>query len=143
MRPALHGNFRLTTLVEVIVIDGGPYALCAGPDGALWVTLVHAGEVARVTVTGEVTRFAVGEKPQQIVAGPDGALWFTLADAVGRLTVGGALSTVEAERPYGICVGPDREIWFTDVDRVCRVGGGSFPAPGFPAMITSGPDDAL
>ena len=65
-----------------------------------------------------MTRFAVGEKPQQIVAGPDGALWFTLADAIGRLTVGGELSTFAAERPYGICVGPDRAIWFTDVDRV-------------------------
>lgn len=30
----------------------GPYALTAGPDGALWCTLVHAGAVARLTPDG-------------------------------------------------------------------------------------------
>src|SRR4051794_33160128 len=115
-----------------VPIDGGLSALTAGPDGAVWVTLGDVGEVARGTVSGEVTRFAVGERPRQIVAGPDGALWFTLAGAVGRLTVTGELSTVEAERPDGICVGPDRRVWFTDVDRVCRLGSESFPVPGGP-----------
>ena len=38
----------MTALLEVPV-DGGPYAVTAGPDGAMWVTLVHAGAVARVT----------------------------------------------------------------------------------------------
>lgn len=27
-----------------VSIDGGPYALAAGSDGAMWVTLVHAGQ---------------------------------------------------------------------------------------------------
>jgi virginiamycin B lyase len=127
-----------------VLVPGGPYALAAGPDDALWVTLVHAGEVARVA-GDDVRRFAVGEKPQQIVAGPDGALWFTLADSIGRLSTSGALSTFPAERPYGICVGPDGGIWVTDADSVRRVGGDVFALPkdSFPAMITAGPDGAL
>ena len=127
-----------------VSVPGGPYALAAGPDGALWVTLVHSGEVARIEGDA-VQRFTVGEKPQQIVAGPDGALWFTLADSIGRLTTAGALSTYPAERPYGICVGPDRGIWVTDGDSVRRVGGDVFALPkdSYPAMITTGPDGAL
>ena len=38
--------------MDGLAIDGGPYALTTGPDGALWVTLVHAGEVARVGMDG-------------------------------------------------------------------------------------------
>ncbi|MDT5390588.1 MAG: virginiamycin lyase, partial [Mycobacterium sp.] len=30
----------MSRILEVAV-DGGPYALTAGPDGAMWVTLVH------------------------------------------------------------------------------------------------------
>ena len=38
--------------------DAGPYGLTAGPDGALWVTLIHSGEIARVTLDAQVTLFA-------------------------------------------------------------------------------------
>ena len=38
----------------------GPVRAQAGPDGALWVTLVHSGEIARVTVDGEVDVFSLG-----------------------------------------------------------------------------------
>jgi streptogramin lyase len=43
-------------IVELAVAEpgAGPYGVAAGPDGALWVTLVHAGDLARVTT-------AVGE----------------------------------------------------------------------------------
>ncbi len=36
-----------------VPLGSGPYALAAGPDGALWATLVHAGQIARVSVDGE------------------------------------------------------------------------------------------
>ena len=29
----------------------GPYHLTLGPDRALWLTLIHSGQVARLTVT--------------------------------------------------------------------------------------------
>jgi virginiamycin B lyase len=73
-----------------VSIDGGPYALAAGPDGALWVTLVHGGAIARVTTDGHVRVFPVapGCRPSIITAGPDGAMWFTRNgdDRIGRIS---------------------------------------------------------
>ncbi|MGY5190412.1 UNVERIFIED_CONTAM: virginiamycin B lyase, partial [Bacillus amyloliquefaciens DSM 7 = ATCC 23350] len=42
-----------------VALDGGPYGIAAGPDGALWVTLAGAHAIARVTTTGEVQRYPV------------------------------------------------------------------------------------
>ena len=79
-----------------IVIDGGPYALAAGPDGAMWVTLVHSCAVARVTETGAVTVFPVDpqSRPSIITAGPDGAMWFTnpANNSIGRITTNGTIT---------------------------------------------------
>ena len=78
-----------------VPVGGGPYALAAGPDGALWVTLVHGDQVARVAMDGQVETFAVGSKPSIITAGGDGALWFTCSgdDTIGRITTGGELTS--------------------------------------------------
>jgi virginiamycin B lyase len=46
--------------VPVGAPGAGPYALASGPDGALWVTLVHSGEIARVSVDGTVAVHALG-----------------------------------------------------------------------------------
>ena len=56
-----------------VAIDGGPYALAAGPDGALWVTLVHGGAIARVATDGDVRVFPVAPdcRPSIITAGTD------------------------------------------------------------------------
>ncbi len=66
---------RVSRILEVAV-GGGPYALAAGSDGAMWVTLVHGGEIARVTADGGLRVYPVApeSKPSIIVAGPDGAL---------------------------------------------------------------------
>jgi virginiamycin B lyase len=59
-----------------VAVAGGPYALTAGPDGAMWVTLVHSGEIARVTDGGDLDVYPVAPqcKPSIIAAGADGAL---------------------------------------------------------------------
>ncbi|GAB2327719.1 virginiamycin B lyase family protein, partial [Streptomyces variabilis] len=67
-------QFRLTD------DKAGPYGIVAGPDGALWLTLVHRGSVARLTLDGAFEEYpldAAGCRPTVIAAGPDGALWFT------------------------------------------------------------------
>ena len=58
-----------------VAVDGGPYALAAGPDGAMWVTLVDAGAVARIGQDGAVSVISAGAdtRPSQICAAPDGA----------------------------------------------------------------------
>ena len=42
-----------------VAVDGGPYALAAGSDGAMWVTLVHRGAIARVE--GKTRRIKLSE----------------------------------------------------------------------------------
>ena len=86
-----------------VSVGGGPYALAAGSDGALWVTLVHGGAIARVTVDGDVETFEAGERPSIIAAGPDGALCSRRAgdDRIGRITHGGRAVRVRARRGLG------------------------------------------
>jgi virginiamycin B lyase len=143
------------TRARTVAVDGGPYALAAGPDGAMWVTLVHAGAVARIGDTVTVHPVGAESRPSQIVAGPDGALWFTRTgdDHIGRVTVDGDLTGFAlpaGSGPYGITAGADGALWFTAmtagfvgsitvdgaIETVAHVGGG-------PAMITRGPDGAL
>jgi virginiamycin B lyase len=132
-----------------VELGGGPYALTAGPDGAVWVTCVHGGEVARVSLDGGVQRFDAGVRPSIITAGPDGALWFTRADGIVRLTTDGEQTAFAVEAPFGIVAGPDRALWFTATDRVGRLGldgrvdEWALPPDSLPAMIARGPDDAL
>jgi virginiamycin B lyase len=92
-----------------------------------------------------------------IVTGPDRALWFTglLADAVGRMTTGGSVTTYST--PAGaneITSGPDGALWFTGcfngtIGRITTTGTVteySVPSPSSnsaPQGITSGPDGAL
>ncbi|CAN5521731.1 virginiamycin B lyase [soil metagenome] len=141
----------------MVAVDGGPYALACAPDGAMWVTLVHSGEVARITEQGDVTRFPVapGAKPSIITAGPDGAMWFTCSaiDRIGRISTDGELRLIElpnGSSPFGLTVGPDGALWFTtmaaggigrvtvdgEVDDQAHLGG-------TPSMIITGPDNAL
>ena len=92
---------RVTAALKV-ALDGGPYALAAGPDGALWVTLVHSGAIARVTTGGDVEIYPVAPecRPSIITAGPDGAMWFTRNgdDRIGRISTAGEFERLRARR---------------------------------------------
>jgi len=85
-----------------------PTAITAGPDGALWFTVVP-GEIGRITTAGVVTEFALPAvpppagsapgtastpvTPTAIAAGPDGALWFTgVPGEVGRISMTGVVT---------------------------------------------------
>lgn len=70
-------------IVELAVAEpgAGPYGVAAGPDGALWVTLVHAGDLARVTTAvGEDGGLrhhdlpSSGSEPHGVTVGPDGGV---------------------------------------------------------------------
>ena len=106
-------------LVEVGAPGAGPYALARGSDGALWVTLVHAGQIARVSGDRSVTLHQLEPadcRPSQITAAADGALWFTRTgdDRVGRITVDGAITSFPVPAGlYGITAGRDGAVWFT------------------------------
>jgi virginiamycin B lyase len=57
--------------------NGGPLGITFGPDGALWIVQREADRVARFTLDGRFTEYALpaGSFPNRIVAGLDGALW--------------------------------------------------------------------
>lgn len=100
-----------------------PYAITAGPDGALWLAGTDAF-LTRVTTGGAVTYYPTPccIVTAGIVAGSDGALWFTdqQQDQIGRITTDGTLTWYPVPehitgRPYGLAVGSDGALWFTDV----------------------------
>jgi streptogramin lyase len=73
-----------------------------------------------------VTEFSAGlshdSAPADITPGPDGKLWFTAKDAVGSITVSGAISEYKAGTvsgfpsgrvPRQVTAGPNGSLWFT------------------------------
>jgi virginiamycin B lyase len=44
------------TLEEVRIAErtSGPYGITAGPDSALWLTMVHSGQIGRLDPGGDV-----------------------------------------------------------------------------------------
>ena len=71
-----------------------PSGITAGPDGALWLTFAHSGQIARLTIQGELKEYPLDSptcRPTVVTSGPDGALWFTRFQdhQIGRITVDG------------------------------------------------------
>lgn len=108
--------------------------LAVGPDGALWFTQRGYGRepgdgIGRMTTNGRYTSWALPRRraaPRRIAAGSDGAMWFTEHDAraIGRITVGGAISEFPLPRglsPYDIVAGSDGALWFTADSCVGRI----------------------
>ena len=142
--------------------DVGPYGITATADGSICFTMVHAGAIGRLDVTGELRTVPLNAPesgPMVITEGPDGAVWFTenTANAIGRMELDGRVISIAtptpAAAPFGITVGPDRAVWFTEgnADAIGRVDPATheiteYPIPspgGFPSAITTGTDGAL
>ncbi|OZM79874.1 hypothetical protein [Pseudonocardia sp. MH-G8] len=138
----------------------GPYAVAVDALGVVWVTLVHAGQVARLEPGAPPALLDLGNvasRPYLLATGPDGAVWVTRGgdDRIDRIAADGSRESVAVPAgsgPYGITTGPDGAVWFTaiDADAVGRLAPDgtvsltALPAgSGMPAMITTGPDGAL
>lgn len=76
-------------------IDGDPFGVDLGPDGAYWFARSAAGELIRLTTDGQVTTLGgFPEKffPRQVAGGPGGTVWVTMeipgegVAAVARVT---------------------------------------------------------
>ena len=112
--------------------EAGPYGITAGPDGALWFTMVHHGRIGRITPAGDATSYQLepaSSGPSIITAGPDEALWFTefRSHRIGRITTTGNITSFPLPTPdagpFGIIAGPDDALWFTEAnaDRIGRI----------------------
>jgi len=152
-------------------VPGAPFAIAAGPDGALWFTEVCDNKIGRITTSGTVSLFTIpsaNSDPSGIAAGPDGALWFTentasscqgclsAGNTIGRITTSGSISEfttpTASSGPFGIGAGPDGALWFTEnnankIGRISTTGSISeFPVPtanSGATEIRAGPDGAL
>ena len=139
-----------------------PYAIAAGPDGALWFTDPYAHDIGRMTVDGTLTLQApVPEKwfPYGITAGSDGAMWFVSQgpSTVNRIDANGTIESKglasATANPTHIASGPDGALWFTEgvtkalgrLPAVTPLGtpDESRSTPGGPNAIASGSDGNL
>jgi virginiamycin B lyase len=145
------------TEFPVPTVDGGPWSITTGPDGALWFTESFANKIGRITTAGVITEFKIPSANSQLLGGitqgPDGALWFgeEFAGKIGRITTDGVITEFPVPAPSGITTGPDGALWFTELgDKIGRITTAGviteFKIPttlSFPQAITTGPDDAL
>ena len=138
-----------------------PFAITAGPDGALWFTESGGSKIGRITTAGIVTEFQIptsGSQSTGITAGSDGALWFTeeFGNKIGRVTTAGVFSEFNVPTgdasPLSITAGPDSALWFTEEfgNRIGRITTAGIiteyqvpTAESEPNGITTGPDGAL
>ncbi len=138
---------------QILVVDlpSGPYALAAGPDGAMWVTLVHSGQIARVTVeAGDVTVYTMPQTVGPRSSPRPGRLVFTRNGMTGSAgsppTVCSARSNCSSGSAFRHRVGPGGALWFTamnsgvigrvDVDGTVT----EVATPGGMPSMTAGPD---
>ena len=110
-----------------------PRDVAEGPDGNMWVTGGASNTIAKVTMAGAVTAYALPlpanlSNPWSIAAGPDGNMWFTLRTGgkIGRITTSGAVSLIDlpdaSMQPQDITAGPGNSMWFTELGgRIGRV----------------------
>lgn len=123
---------KFTTFI-VPASNGATDDIAAGPDGNLWFTFDDTdttSKIGRITPSGVITEFTFPSPSNDylflngITAGPDGNLWFTYTDwntganAIGRITTGGAISLFPTPTansgPTDITPGPDGNLWFTE-----------------------------
>ncbi|HYN73365.1 MAG TPA: hypothetical protein VES60_12765 [Nakamurella sp.] len=116
---------RPTTSIPTAVIPvgssgDGPHGLCAGPDGALWLTLVFAsGRVGRIDPVGRIDVIDLADRssrPHAVVVDPDGGCWVTLwgSHQVAHVATDRTIELVDLppdSEPHGLAFGPDDGLW--------------------------------
>ena len=104
----------------------------------MWFTMRAANLIGRITLTGEITTYAVptaASDPAAIAAGWDGAMWFTGADTdlIGRVALDGTITEYPlpavGASPFSIAAGPDDAVGFTEgnASAIGRLGASSTP----------------
>jgi streptogramin lyase len=81
VQPEEVGLINPPSPAQGIAIDGDPFGVAFGSDGAYWIARSAVGEVIRLTATGQVTTlggFPAKYFPRQVAAGPSNTIWVTL-----------------------------------------------------------------
>jgi virginiamycin B lyase len=131
------------------------YAMCLGPDGAVWFGEARTWKVGRIGFDGTITEFSTVGPAYQMTAGPDGSIWIA-SGGIGRLSPTGEFTNFTvppADNGYydvvDVTAGPDGAVWFADsngerIGRITPAGDFTFiPVAEEPYAITLGPDGNL
>ncbi len=156
------GMFSPTTgsFTEYDAHVGSPSGITVGSDGNLWYSGYGSNMIAKITLDGNVTTYALPTPsiagPQDIVTGPDGNMWFTdrWGTSIGRITPTGVITEYPLSSGYGtysLTVGPDGNLWFTENinDKIGRITPAGvmteypLPAGSGPSGITTSPDGSI
>ena len=86
---------RLTTAgvwteFTIPTASSNPQFIVAGPDQALWFSMLNTASIGRMTLSGQFSSFltpTAGSKPYAMVVGIDGTIWFQdeLGTKIGRI----------------------------------------------------------
>jgi len=166
----LGGTSRAAANIKTYTVptrDGGPAAIIAGPDGAMWFIEALGNKVGRVSSAGAFTEYliptpnAYNSVDTGITVRPDGNIWLTepLANKIARLTPEGKFTEFRIPTPNayptGITTGAEGSIWFVEsstnrIGKITTAGeiteftlpdtGRDFNAP---KQIAAGPDGNL
>jgi streptogramin lyase len=119
--PQVDGVFPVTGLE----IDN---QITQGPDGNIWVTVDDGAgnDVARITPTGEVTKFNLDDVDAPVgITGLGNDLWVTAINTVARFAPGSTDATAttinEIGSPRHITVGPDGNLWTVSDNNVIKI----------------------
>jgi len=139
------------------------FALTAGPDGAVWLTISDATALGRVAADGTYKTVDLPASPpvptdslglRGITLAPDGSLWAAapLGHSVFRLSPSGVTTQFSMPNlsPYAVTPGPGGSIWFAAQGTAGKITSSgqltvfSLPTDNGPAgEITTGPDGNL
>lgn len=96
--------------------ESAPASIVAGPDGNLWFGETFGERIGRITTSGSITEFPVGERVSDLTVGPDGNIWFNAEGSLRRLEPTGAITKFDLGKGRfagsQIISGPDGRLWF-------------------------------
>jgi virginiamycin B lyase len=100
-----------------------PFDIAAGPGGTMWFTEFDAGQIGRISPSGQITEYQVPTPdagPYQIAEGPGGFMWFTEYNTtkVGRISPSGQVTEISLPGPSqggtGLTSAPGQALWVAD-----------------------------
>lgn len=101
-------------------VEGNFVGIAIGADGAPWFVDATAGEIGRISASGEISYYGpASADPTEITAAKNGDFWFTepTANAIGHLSPDGSLSEMHLHAgsdPTAITAASDGSIWFCE-----------------------------
>ena len=103
--------------------NSGALDITRGPDGNQWFVEQCGDKVAKITLSGQITEYAVSGDPVDIWAGPDDTVWFSEfnANLVGKIDTSTGQVTeypvpTPCAGPDGITEGADGNMWFAEAN---------------------------